>query len=362
MKYALICFFLIPGMSQEESEPDQRFPIVGKYAASQILITWDGAKISPLSLNRSKNEAKKIAEEIASTLQIHPELFEELAETRSEDETSAENGGFIGGFGARDMVGAFSGEVKRLKVGQISPKPVKSEYGYHIIRRESLNPVHYSASLFLISYKGAETLKNIPRDRTGNRTKDEARALIEKIHGTITPANFEEIHQEFSDFKKDGGSLGVFSLGKGPLYRKFRQALQNTNIEGITPVFELPIGFAFLKRLRVEKFSGSQILICYAGCDFCPPRIARSRSEARTFAESLIAQIKNHESSFEELAKIYSDEPFGVRGGLLPDWFPGSQDPKVDRAIQELEIGQVCDQPVEVTRGFLILRRNAYQH
>lgn len=59
--------------------------------------------------------------------------FAELAKTKSTDTGSAANGGDLDYFGPGEMVAEFQEAAFKLKVGEVS-EPVKSEFGYHIIK------------------------------------------------------------------------------------------------------------------------------------------------------------------------------------------------------------------------------------
>jgi peptidyl-prolyl cis-trans isomerase C len=59
--------------------------------------------------------------------------FEQLARQYSTC-PSRKRGGNLGEFGKGDMVSEFWNATAKLKIGAISP-PVKSTYGYHIIKR-----------------------------------------------------------------------------------------------------------------------------------------------------------------------------------------------------------------------------------
>ena len=61
------------------------------------------------------------------------ESFEELAKENSKD-GSAENGGDLGYFAKTDVVPAFGEAAFTTEVGTYTKKPVKSDFGYHIIR------------------------------------------------------------------------------------------------------------------------------------------------------------------------------------------------------------------------------------
>ena len=60
--------------------------------------------------------------------------FEELA--KSTDQGSAVNGGELGWFGQSQMVKPFADAAFALKKGEVTQKPVKSNFGYHVILKE----------------------------------------------------------------------------------------------------------------------------------------------------------------------------------------------------------------------------------
>jgi len=62
------------------------------------------------------------------------ESFANLARELSIDRGSAKKGGDLGLFGRGVMVKAFEETAFRLSKGEIS-QPVKTEFGYHIIKR-----------------------------------------------------------------------------------------------------------------------------------------------------------------------------------------------------------------------------------
>lgn len=65
--------------------------------------------------------------------------FDETAKKLSEDVTTASNGGDLGYFGWGRMVDEFQEAAFALKVGEIS-KPIKTSYGYHIIKLMDRRP------------------------------------------------------------------------------------------------------------------------------------------------------------------------------------------------------------------------------
>ncbi|MEM3143443.1 MAG: peptidylprolyl isomerase [Candidatus Nitrosotenuis sp.] len=62
------------------------------------------------------------------------EKFAELAKELSTDRGSGKRGGDLGYFGRGMMVKPFEAAAFKLSIGQIS-EPIKTEFGYHIIKR-----------------------------------------------------------------------------------------------------------------------------------------------------------------------------------------------------------------------------------
>ena len=105
--------------------------------ARHILIRFKGSTV-PL-----KKDAKELTEEeaLAKAQDIRKKLldgadFATLAKAESDDAGSGANGGDLGTFGHGRMVPAFEKVAFSLPVGELS-EPVKSQFGYHIIKVES---------------------------------------------------------------------------------------------------------------------------------------------------------------------------------------------------------------------------------
>lgn len=79
-------------------------------------------------------EDEKTAKELVEKLAAGKD-FAELAKEYSTDEESREFGGDLGLFGRGEMVQEFEDAVFALEIGERS-EPVKTEYGYHIIKLE----------------------------------------------------------------------------------------------------------------------------------------------------------------------------------------------------------------------------------
>ncbi|MCX7779249.1 MAG: protein translocase subunit SecD [Patescibacteria group bacterium] len=86
-------------------------------------------------IEKYNQEAKKKAEEILQKA-LQPQAdFARLAREYSEDAGSKERGGDLGWFGKGTMVPEFEEAAFKLKKGEITKTLVKTQFGYHIIKK-----------------------------------------------------------------------------------------------------------------------------------------------------------------------------------------------------------------------------------
>jgi peptidyl-prolyl cis-trans isomerase C len=77
----------------------------------------------------SEDEAKKIIAQLQKG-----DDFAALAKAHSTDTGSQQNGGDLGWFKKGDMVPAFAEAAFSLKSGQVSPTPIHTQFGWHVIQ------------------------------------------------------------------------------------------------------------------------------------------------------------------------------------------------------------------------------------
>lgn len=82
---------------------------------------------------------KDLAEQLIKKIK-HGAKFEDLAKANSIDPGSKANGGDLGWFSTSRMVKPFADAVKGLKKGEMTPEPVETQYGWHIIELEDTRP------------------------------------------------------------------------------------------------------------------------------------------------------------------------------------------------------------------------------
>lgn len=87
-------------------------------------------------LVENEEEAKAIIAEINGGKD-----FSEVAKAKSKDVGSGQNGGDLGFFTKEQMIPEFSNAAFALKPGEVSAQPVKTAFGWHIIKAGERRPV-----------------------------------------------------------------------------------------------------------------------------------------------------------------------------------------------------------------------------
>ena len=87
-------------------------------------------------LVKTEEEAKAIIDELKNLKgDALAKKFSELASTKSLD-NNGQNGGDLGWFTSSQMVKPFSDAAFALKSGEVTKKPVQTQFGYHVILNE----------------------------------------------------------------------------------------------------------------------------------------------------------------------------------------------------------------------------------
>lgn len=104
---------------------------------AEVQAMYDKAKAAPMEpeykarhiLVKTEAEAKKIIADLGKKAR-----FEDLAKKLSKDPGSAKNGGALDWTDRRAFVPEFSEALAGLKKGETTKTPVKTQFGYHVIR------------------------------------------------------------------------------------------------------------------------------------------------------------------------------------------------------------------------------------
>ena len=81
--------------------------------------------------------------------------------------------------------------------------------------------------------------------------------------------------------------------------------------------------------------------------------------ESEEKALEILAKIESGEVSFADAAKQHSTCPSGQRGGNLGDFGRGQMVPEFDKAVFELEVGEITKAPVKTQFGYHLIKLNS---
>ena len=81
--------------------------------------------------------------------------------------------------------------------------------------------------------------------------------------------------------------------------------------------------------------------------------------ESEEKALEILAKIESGEISFADAAKEHSSCPSGQRGGNLGDFGRGQMVPEFDKAVFELEVGEITKTPVKTQFGYHLIKLNS---
>lgn len=138
--------------------------------ASHILIRFKGSTVplKPGQKDLTEEEALAKAKDLRAKILAGGD-FATIAKAESDDTGSGANGGSLGSFGKGRMVPAFDQAAFSQPIGQVG-EPVKSQFGYHIIKVEE---------------RGSKTFEEM-RPQIENQIKPElAKQAVDQLRKTI---------------------------------------------------------------------------------------------------------------------------------------------------------------------------------
>ncbi len=189
------------------------------------------------------NQAKELIKRIKNG-----EDFSILSKEYSKDQYSAQKGGDLGYFTVFNMIYPFESAVYNTPVGEIADNPVRTHFGYHVIKVTDKRPARGEitvAHIMLVSDEESKTDK-----------KENAKKKIYEIHEELNNgANFEELALKYSEDEtsnKLGGQLPPFGINK--MYPDFEDtAFSLENPSDFSKPVKTPIGWHIVK--LIEKKS-----------------------------------------------------------------------------------------------------------
>lgn len=194
---------------------------------------------------KNADSLKQIANDLVKRIQ-NGESFEKLAKEYSEDQYTKNQGGDIYWITAGQTIPEFDRAVYKTKKGELYPEPIKTNYGYHIIKVTNEQPRVYAvhAQHILIGYKQDGKIDTAAALKKANMVK-------EKLNEGVP---FEELAKKYSDdpgSKNKGGDLGFFE--RRMMVTPFDEAVFKLKPGEISDIVQTRYGFHIIQLIDVKE-------------------------------------------------------------------------------------------------------------
>lgn len=214
--------------------------------ASHILIQLPPNPIPPDTL-----QAYKKAMAIIDSLQAGRN-FEELALNNSQDPSVKTNKGDLYYFSSGSMVPEFEEAAFSVPAGAVVPYPVRTQFGYHVIKVFERN--HNPGTLRVSHIMKRLTPGSTPEDSA--KALNDLRAVLDSLkHG----AKFEALANEYSDdnySKERGGDLGF--IARRRTVKEFDEVIFKMKAGETSGIVKTPYGYHVIRVTEVKPVGSFQ--------------------------------------------------------------------------------------------------------
>jgi peptidyl-prolyl cis-trans isomerase SurA len=217
---------------------------------------------------QSEHRAKALADSVRALLDPEtgvPSRFAELAEFYSNDPGSAAKGGSIGRTKRGNLVRPYEEVAYRMSVGDLS-EPIRSDYGYHVIRLDGRQGEYIESSHILFKLEATATDRQIIAQKSEE--------LYQQLQEGADFADLAKQHTDHVFTRESGGDLGWIPLSELlPLVRSRVRDLEQNQ-------FTRPV------RTELEDKAGLQILMLRDRREASRPTLAANWEEIHMMAEN----------------------------------------------------------------------------
>tara|TARA_R110001599_G_scaffold353676_1_gene595121 strand:+ start:159745 stop:161178 length:1434 start_codon:yes stop_codon:yes gene_type:complete len=210
----------------------------------------------------------------------------------------------------------------------------------------------------------AQILIGIPENATSAQLAERRKRAEEVVAQLNAGGDFAKLSAAYSDASNamTGGDMGWRTADRLP--QLFIDATANLQQGQVAPIVKSANGFHILKLLGkrtqsvvqagADKAASAAVMQTRASHILIKVNQVVSAAEARRKLLDLKQRLDNNAATFEELAKLYSNDFSAAQGGELGWIYPGDTVPEFERAMNALPIGQVSE-PIETPFGYHLI-------
>ena len=327
--------------------------VVGPFATQQgyTLFRYDGSvpskevfvRASHILINQYGSDEKNLEEanKLYNKL-VAGANFADLAKEFSKDPGSAVKGGDLGYFGKGMMVKEFEDASFGGKVGEVQ-KPVKTNFGYHIIKVTDRSDKKYIVEKIVNQVKQSASSKDKNFTAAGDFTflakKNDFESEANLLHYTV---------QETPLFTEQSGSIPMIGANK-----KLVKYVFENSVNTISDPFKVPTGYVVVKITEIanEKFRPFEELK-----EQLKPAIIREKKfeKIKTIADNLYKKINGDLSKARSIDTNFTIKQTGsfTPQGSIPNI---GRDYSFVNAAMNAELNKVTE-PVKGTRGYYLIK------
>lgn len=165
--------------------------------------------------------------------------FDSLARVFSDDPSADVNGGDLGYFAGGRMVPSFEDAAFALSTGEYTQEPVRTRFGYHLIKLMNRRPSKGATQLSHILVRYAE-------DRSDTlAVRDSVARIMAQLEEGLDFAEAARLYSSDDGSKERGGAIGEFTNDRLPA--ALADILYDIPGGAVAPPYETPYGFHILK-------------------------------------------------------------------------------------------------------------------
>lgn len=329
-----------------------------RHSESSPLVSFDVAdwRLPPGQPSRNREEARALAEQVAVEAQ-RGTPFAELARVYSEDPTTRAAGGSLGGIPAYFL----SSWPQVLDALTATPRGrctrvVETEYGFHVFERRRPPPERtLSGARIVIGHEEAPWLEVVQRRPLPKRSRTEALALAQSIYerARSNPGEFERLVDGYSEHRDAAraGDFGSWSTLELTSFPRELEVLQRLSSGEVAPPIESLIGVQVIQRAPErprQEFAMVQLQLRFDAS--LPDEDPHSKRSIARRAHALAPELARDPERFAALRhELCCARPIRV--------IEGRDVHALERALAELQPGQIAEQPIEDAAWYLIPQR-----